>query len=134
MVVYFALIVSNSSETKTTSIVVSTSTTNSNTSQIFGDTEFNSRTDFRTYNSYKTMTDNSFEYNLTEASWGVALMLSKSYNSSIYDVYFYTYIKSEDEGTSDFLVFPLTICNEINFPVHLFENFTLQEYLLSQML
>ena len=115
-------------------MLVSDSTTNSNTSEVIGNTEFNSSTDFRTYNSYKTVTDNSNEYHLTEGGWFVAVMLSKSYNLSLYDVYFYSYVKSSVDEDREFLDFSLSYCTGANFPIHLLENFTNREYMLDHML
>ena len=133
MVVYFALIIANSDE-KTTTVMVSNSTTSSNTSQVIGDTEFNSSIDFRTYNSFKTMTENTIEYRLTEAGWAVALLLTKQFDPSLYQVQFTIYSKSSVNENEEYLGFPLSFCNEANFPIHLLENFTKQEYMLNRML
>ena len=133
MVVYFVLILVNSDE-KTTSVLASNSTGSSNTSQVFGDTEFNSNIDFRTYNSHKTVTENTIEYNLTEGGWAVALMVSKLYNSSLYNVYFSTYAKASVNDSPGFIDFPLSVCTEANFPIYLLENFTTFQYMQSRML
>ena len=133
MVVYFALIIANLDE-NTSSVLVSNSTANSNTSQIIGDTEFNLSVDFRTYNSYKTMTENPIEYNLTEAGWAVALLLTKQFDPSLYQVQFTIFAKSSVNENEEYLSFPLSFCNEANFPIHLLENFTKQENMLNRML
>ena len=108
MVAYIIILITNKSE-ETSTIKVSNITNDSDTTQVIGDTEFNTITDFKRYDNYKTMTENPIEYNLTLENWYVAIMLSKPYNTSLFDVFFYINYRDSINENSSYAVLPLTI-------------------------
>ena len=130
MVTYFALLIVNPREKTTES--TSSNSNNSNTTQVFGNTEFDVLNDFRIYNSHKTMTDDSEEYNLTASGWNIAVHVDTPYNSSLFEVNFYAR-ENEDGGLKNVVIFPTSTCNETNFPIHLLDNFTEKDRLLEKM-
>ena len=109
MITYLVLMIKNSKEKTIITETVFDNTTDANTTEVFGNTEFHAINDFRTFNNYKTMTDNLEEYNLTISSWGVALMLNLPYNSSLYDVFFYINARSDINSETELILLPLSL-------------------------
>ena len=147
MVVHLSVLIMNPSEKTTVSTTSNTTTSNTETSnattsdnttdqvttQVIGDTEFALLNDFRVYNDFKTTIDDTQLHNVTESGWFVSVVLSQPYNSSLFHIIFYSSEFQEVNSNPVQEVFPATVCDETNFPIHLLDNFTTKDLLLSQM-
>ena len=113
MIVHLSVLIMNPSEKTTVSttsnITTSDNTTDQVTTQVIGDTEFELLNDFRMYNNFKTLLNDTQLHNVTESGWFVSVVLSQPYNSSLHQLLFYTSERQDVDSDVVSGVLPATV-------------------------
>ena len=95
--------------------------------------EFNALNDFRIYNKHKSMIRDTYEHKIQASGWAMAVYFPVPYDTTIFNVDFYTQDRSSDSSGNGRHSFATKLCDDTVFPMDLLENSTNMESIKSRM-